>query len=92
MDVELPRVNGLSGTEDRRPCDHRAVVGTQDRRRPHDLGSVKASAQRLAQGFLGCTLLRMGQPEQAATWLNRAGQGDWSACVAQPAQALPPPP
>ena len=35
---------------------------------------------RVSMGWLGCTLQRMGQTQQAARWLDRAGQGPWTAC------------
>lgn len=35
-----------------------------------------------AQGYLACTLTKLGRRDEAATWLNRAGAGSWSACVA----------
>jgi Flp pilus assembly protein TadD len=39
---------------------------------------------RLAQGFLGCALLRLGRVDEARRWLDRAGPGEWSACAAPP--------
>ncbi|HEX6535526.1 MAG TPA: hypothetical protein VF041_13100 [Gemmatimonadaceae bacterium] len=40
------------------------------------------SGDRDAQGFLGCTLARLGRASEAASWLGRAGQGPWSVCSA----------
>ncbi len=40
---------------------------------------------RAALGYLGCSLVRIGQPELARSFLDRAGPGDWSACVTAPA-------
>ncbi len=37
---------------------------------------------RLAQGFLGCALARLGRVDEAQRWLSRAGPGDWNACAA----------
>ena len=34
-----------------------------------------------SMGFLGCTLLRLGRTDEGMRWLNRAGQGSWSACA-----------
>lgn len=42
---------------------------------------------RSAQGFLGCTLVRLGRAQEAASWFGRAGQGSWSACAAPPGAA-----
>ncbi len=40
---------------------------------------------RLAQGFLACALHRLGRADEAKRWLDRAGTGDWSACLTAPA-------
>jgi Flp pilus assembly protein TadD len=37
-------------------------------------------SDRLAQGYLGCTLLRLGRQADAREPLIRAGPGPWSAC------------
>ena len=42
-----------------------------------------------AQGFLGCTLLKLGRVDEGSRWLERAGPGTWSACAAQPAPSAP---
>lgn len=45
---------------------------------------------RVAQGFLGCALFRLNRTDEARRWTDRAGPGDWSACVAaQPPRTLP---
>lgn len=38
------------------------------------------STDRSALGFYGCTLKRLGQAQDAAPYLTRAGQGPWTAC------------
>ncbi|MBC7791726.1 MAG: tetratricopeptide repeat protein [Anaerolineae bacterium] len=45
-----------------------------------------------AQGWLACALTRLGRTDQAQTWLNHAGPGDWTRCASAPAvqPALPP--
>ena len=48
-------------------------------------------SDRLSQGFLGCALFRLGRAEEARRWLDRAGPGDWTACVVEPARPTPPP-
>jgi tetratricopeptide (TPR) repeat protein len=48
------------------------------------------STDRAALGYLGCTLTRLNRTVEAAKFLNRAGNGVWSACV-QPAQVVAPP-
>ena len=38
---------------------------------------------RLARGFLGCSLIRLGRMDEGARWIERAGPGAWSNCVAR---------
>lgn len=38
---------------------------------------------REAQGFLGCTMIKLGRPAEAQRFLQRAGQGPWSGCAQQ---------
>ena len=56
---------------------------------------VRAAAinpnDRATLGYLGCTLMRLNRTVEGSTFLNRAGNGTWSAC-AQPAQVVAPPP
>jgi tetratricopeptide (TPR) repeat protein len=49
---------------------------------------------RTAQGYLGCTLMKLGRSQEATSFLGRAGQGPWSNCTAAPAApgVLPPAP
>ena len=39
------------------------------------------STDRLSQGFLGCTLIRLGRVTEGRHWLERAGNGAWGACA-----------
>jgi hypothetical protein len=47
---------------------------------------------RLAQGYLGCSLVRLGRLDEGARWIARAGTGAWTACApaaaGNPAQQL----
>jgi Flp pilus assembly protein TadD len=44
--------------------------------------AIKAdSTDRTAQGYLGCTLVRLGRLDEGARWIARAGTGAWSACA-----------
>jgi tetratricopeptide (TPR) repeat protein len=36
---------------------------------------------RTSQGFLACTLVKLGRHDEAMRWMNRAGQGAWSGCL-----------
>ncbi len=48
--------------------------------------AVKADPNdRLAQGFLGCSLIRLGRVEEGTRWIQRAGTGAWSTCAVRPA-------
>ncbi|MEO5815635.1 MAG: tetratricopeptide repeat protein [Gemmatimonadaceae bacterium] len=56
--------------------------------------AIKAdSTDRTAQGYLGCSLVRLGRLDEGARWLARAGTGAWSACAptatGMPQQQLP---
>ena len=43
---------------------------------------------KVAQGFLGCVLVRLGRVAEAGNWMQRAGPGDWTRC--QPIPTLAP--
>jgi tetratricopeptide (TPR) repeat protein len=53
--------------------------------------AIKADpADRLSQGFLGCTLIRLGRADEGMRWIQRAGSGSWSGCApAAPSSAAP---
>jgi tetratricopeptide (TPR) repeat protein len=36
---------------------------------------------RASQGFLGCSLIKLGRIDEGMRWMNRAGQGSWSGCA-----------
>lgn len=36
---------------------------------------------RSAQGYLGCSLARLGRMTEATRWIQRAGDGPWRACA-----------
>lgn len=36
---------------------------------------------RLAQGYLGCSLVRLGRLTEGTRWIQRAGNGPWSNCA-----------
>ena len=39
-------------------------------------------ADKSAQGYLGCALMRLNRASEGTTFLNRAGPGPWSNCTA----------
>jgi tetratricopeptide (TPR) repeat protein len=45
---------------------------------------------KVAQGYLGCVLVRLGRVSEAGNWMQRAGPGDWTRC--QPIPTLAPVP
>jgi len=47
------------------------------------------SADKLSQGFLGCSLIRLGRVDEGMRWVNRAGPGAWSSCAPQPGTVPP---
>jgi tetratricopeptide (TPR) repeat protein len=55
------------------------------------LRAVQAdTSDRLAQGFLGCSLVRLGRIDEGMRWINRAGAGAWSSCAPPPGSIAPP--
>ncbi|HKW12453.1 MAG TPA: tetratricopeptide repeat protein [Gemmatimonadaceae bacterium] len=77
-------------------------AGNYDLSRRFLVRAVQAdTGDRMAMGYLGCAMVRLGRPTEAQVWLNRAGQGDWSRCAAvqtppmtpgqpSPGMAMPP--
>ena len=62
------------------------TMGNYDLARSFYIRSLNADpTDRSAMGYLGCSLARLGRPQEAASWIQRAGQGPWSNCLAAPA-------
>ena len=61
-------------------------VGNFDLARSFYVRALSEDAtDRTAMGYLGCSLARLGRFQEAGTWIQRAGQGPWTACMsAQP--------
>ena len=38
----------------------------------------------LSQGYLGCSLVRLGRVTEGMTWIQRAGSGPWTSCAPAP--------
>jgi tetratricopeptide (TPR) repeat protein len=50
------------------------------------------TTDKMAMGYLGCSMYRLGRPTEGQVWMTRAGPGDWTNCAAiPPAGAVPPP-
>ncbi|HUF25604.1 MAG TPA: tetratricopeptide repeat protein [Gemmatimonadaceae bacterium] len=49
-------------------------------------------ADTVAQGWLGCTLIRLGRVTEGLRFIQRAGQGPWTQCAMAPQQMPMPPP
>jgi tetratricopeptide (TPR) repeat protein len=48
------------------------------------------TSDKTAQGYLGCTLIRLGRRDEGQRWLSRAGPGNWSSCATMaPGTAMP---
>lgn len=48
-------------------------------------------ADRAAQGYLGCALMRLNRIQEGTKFINNGGTGPWTACL-QPLTTTPPPP
>jgi len=44
-----------------------------------------------AQGYLGCSMMRLNRVQEGTKWINNAGSGPWTACLQPLATATPPP-
>ena len=61
-------------------------AGNNELARKFYVRAVQANPEdKAAQGFLACSLYRLGRVPEAQTFAQRAGQGPWSACLAAPA-------
>jgi tetratricopeptide (TPR) repeat protein len=47
-------------------------------------------SDRVAQGYLGCVLMRLGRVQEANNFMQRAGPGDWTKCTPLPSLAPQP--
>jgi Tfp pilus assembly protein PilF len=67
------------------------VQQNYDAARRFYLRAVQAdTADRLSQGFLGCSLVRLGRIDEGMRWINRAGAGAWSTCAPAPGSVMQP--
>jgi len=67
------------------------VQQNYDAARRFYLRAIQAdTTDRLAQGFLGCSLVRLGRIDEGVRWINRAGAGAWSTCTPPPGSVAPP--
>jgi tetratricopeptide (TPR) repeat protein len=44
---------------------------------------------RTSEGYLGCSLMRLGRVDEGQRWIGRAGSGPWSACTPAAAPLTP---
>jgi tetratricopeptide (TPR) repeat protein len=44
------------------------------------------AADPLSQGYLGCSLIRLGRIDEGTRWIQRAGTGPWTGCLPPPGQ------
>lgn len=85
--------------EPNNPVAHREMgallftIGNYDLARSFYIRALRGDAtDRTSMGYLGCSLARLGRTQEAATWIQRAGQGPWSNCLMAapaPMQAAP---
>ncbi len=80
--VQLGPENGLALRE---LASTLFAIQNFDGARTFYIRAIKAdSTDRLAQGFLGCSLVRLGRIDEGTRFMQRAGSGAWSSCVPQP--------
>ena len=83
--------------EPENPVAHREMgallfsIGNYDLARSFYIRSLRGDPDdRSAMGYLGCSLARLGRTQEAANWIQRAGQGPWSNCLIAPAPGQAP--
>jgi tetratricopeptide (TPR) repeat protein len=47
------------------------------------------STDRLSEGYLGCSLVRLGRVDEGTRWIQRAGTGAWTSCAPAPGAMAP---
>ena len=54
--------------------------------------AVTANPQdRASQGYLGCAMMRLNRVQEGTSWIGKAGDGPWKACLQPVTTATPPP-
>jgi len=60
------------------------TVGNYELARKFYLRALEVNPEdHTAQGFLGCTLIKLGRIDEGTRWIARAGKGAWSDCSAK---------
>jgi tetratricopeptide (TPR) repeat protein len=47
------------------------------------------SKDPLSEGYLGCSLIRLGRIDEGTRWIQRAGTGPWTGCLPAAAPTVP---
>jgi tetratricopeptide (TPR) repeat protein len=89
--VTAVRLGPTNGVALRELASVSFVQQNYDAARRFYIRAVQAdSTDRLAQGFLGCSLVRLGRMDEGMRWINRAGPGAWSSCAPPPGSVAQP--
>lgn len=89
--IELEPTNALALRE---MGAHQLAMGDLEMARRFYVRALEQDPRdTVAIGYLGCVLARLGRHEEAQRFLQRAGPGEWMACVAAPVPpgGMPPP-
>lgn len=74
-----------SGVALREMGSYLLTVGNYDLARRFYVRAIQAdTTDRTAMGWLGCTLFKLGRPDEGQKWTNRAGAGAWDGCAQTP--------
>jgi tetratricopeptide (TPR) repeat protein len=86
------RIEPASALAQREMAAHLLAARNYDLARRFYIRAIELDPNdRTAQGFLGCTLIRMGRVPEGMRFLQRAGQGSWSTCAQSMMPVSPPP-
>ncbi|MFL5618728.1 MAG: tetratricopeptide repeat protein [Gemmatimonadaceae bacterium] len=89
--VTAVRLGPNSGVALRELASVSFVQQNYDAARRFYLRAVQSdTSDRLSQGFLGCSLVRLGRIDEGMRWISRAGAGAWSSCAPPPGSVAAP--
>ena len=80
--AEAVRLAPQSGEAQREMGGLMLSIGNDELARRFYVRAVQLnSSDRAAQGFLGCSLIRLGRYDEGMRFIQRAGTGPWGGCV-----------
>lgn len=80
--VNAVQADRTNSTAMRELASYFLTVGDYNQARVWFTHALEQNPQdKASQGWLGCALVKLGNPQLAMNFFNRAGQGPWSTCM-----------